>query len=228
MPLFPLRFCAVVLHSDFRAVVLASAPCPTDNGPSLSLSDGKEFPGVWGATELWPRPMERQPGERSKRGSDGLSLARLWVWSEAVCRQEDRREWDAAFADACEWQQTVRESQTNMWTRKRGKLNLKNKEIKVKGNTDNFKVHQITTLLLFLSLWYNVGLLLFEVFVSLKSFFIVCLVSDCWHYKSLLSTRISKKWQKWLIFPFISDFSFQNSDFFLGILTVIYKKKKEF
>lgn len=97
----------------------------SDDGPGLPLPDGKEFPGVWGAAQLWPRPMEQQPGGRPERGSDGVPLARVWVRGEAVCRQEDRREWDAAFADAREWQRGNQDKHRNQDDRKiKKKYNL--------------------------------------------------------------------------------------------------------
>ena len=78
---------------------------PSDDGPGLSLPSGQECRGVWGPTELQPRAMEQQQRGGPERRQDGVSLPGIRVRSEAVCREEDRRERAAAPAHACVWQQ---------------------------------------------------------------------------------------------------------------------------
>lgn len=89
------------LHCGWRRSIF-----PSDDGPGLSLPPWKECRSVWGSTALWPWPVGEQRG-RPKRRGDRVSLPGVWVRGEAVCRAEDCWERDAAFAHACEWQQTT-------------------------------------------------------------------------------------------------------------------------
>lgn len=102
-------FCNLILpqflHKHTHPVWLyLSVHSPSDNGPGLSLPNGKECRRVWGSTEFWSQPVEQRQRGRQKSRSYGVSLPGVWVRGEAVCREKDRREWDATFAHACEWQ----------------------------------------------------------------------------------------------------------------------------